>query len=65
MKYRSEVWFLGFFKVETCETFEYSNLEHAIQGNDMLLKQIRPILRPFCTVEWVPIKESQRESING
>lgn len=57
MKYRSEVLFLG-FKVETSETFEFSNLDHAIQSNDMVLESIRPMFRPFCKVEWIPVNDA-------
>lgn len=60
MKYRSEIWFLG-FKVETSETLEFTNLDHAIQSNDMVLKSIRPMFRQFCKVKWIPVKDHPNE----
>ncbi len=51
--YISEVRFLG-FKLKSHEVFEYTNLEHAKASEDMILRTIRPIFRPFCYVVWHP-----------
>lgn len=51
-RYYSKVRFLNFFDLGV-EEFEFSNLKHAEASKDLILKTLRPIWRPFCTVRFV------------
>jgi hypothetical protein len=37
------------------EVFIFTNLEHAKRSNDLVLKSLRPFIRPFCRVKWVRV----------
>jgi hypothetical protein len=61
MNYESQVLFLGFFKVGS-ESFSFSNYEDALKSKDLILKPIKKIFRPFCSVRFVPIFYNRRQT---
>ena len=56
IRFQSQVLFLKIIDVGA-EVFTFTNLDHAKSSKDLILKSVRPWLRPFCWVKMVPVYE--------